>query len=179
VFLDRDGVLNRPIVRDGRPYPPLSVDQFALYPEASDACRRLRTLGFSLVVVTNQPDVARGGIDAVALGAIHDELQRLVELDAVCVCPHDDADGCGCRKPAPGLLVEAAADLGLDLGRSIMVGDRWRDVEAGQRAGCRTVHIDRGYCERHPDAPDAVAADLAQAVRWIEKVVVGKGVADG
>ena len=179
VFLDRDGVLNRSIVRDGRPFPPLSVEQFVLYPEVPDACRRLHSLGYSLVVVTNQPDMARGGLDAAELAAIHDELRRQVLLDGVYVCPHDDADGCGCRKPAPGLLVEATADLGLDLGRSVMVGDRWRDVEAGQRAGCRTVHIDRGYCERRPDAPDVVAADLAEAVRWIEEVVVGKGVAGG
>jgi D-glycero-D-manno-heptose 1,7-bisphosphate phosphatase len=176
VFLDRDGVLNRPVIRAGRPYPPTSVEQFEIYPEVPAACRRLRQLGFTLVVVTNQPDIARGQLDAEVVDAIHERLRHEIELDGVYTCPHDDADACSCRKPAPGLLLTAAADLGIDRGRSIMVGDRWRDVEAGRRAGCRTVHIDRGYQERTPKDADSVAIDLAEAVRWIEDVVVGEGV---
>jgi D-glycero-D-manno-heptose 1,7-bisphosphate phosphatase len=179
VFLDRDGVLNRPVVRDGRPYPPVSVELFEVNPEVPAACDRLRAMGFALVVVTNQPDVARGTLGVDALGAIHLALRRQVAVDAVYSCLHDDGDGCGCRKPAPGMLVDAAADLGLILGRSVMVGDRWRDVEAGRRAGCRTVHIDRGYLERRPDGADAVARDLAEAVRWIQDVMVGEGVTNG
>ena len=111
--------------------------------------------------------------------AIHRELRSRVQLDGLYVCLHDDADGCGCRKPAPGLLIAAAVDLGLDLGRSVMVGDRWRDVEAGRRAGCRTVHIYRGYRESPPEGADAVAPSLAEAVRWIEDVVVGEGLTGG
>ena len=176
MFLDRDGVLNRPVVRDGRPYPPTSVEQFEVYPEVPAACRRLRQLGFALVVVTNQPDIARGQLDVEVVDAIHERLRHEIEVDAVYTCPHDDADACSCRKPAPGLLVSAADDLGIDRGRSIMVGDRWRDVEAGRRAGCRTVHIDRGYEERAPEYADSVAISLAEAVRWIEDVVVGEGV---
>jgi D-glycero-D-manno-heptose 1,7-bisphosphate phosphatase len=179
VFLDRDGVLNRPLVRDGRPYPPLSVEQLEMYPEAATACQRLHALGFVLVVVTNQPDVARGQLDANVVDAIHRELRSRVQLDGLYVCRHDDADGCGCRKPAPGLLTAAAVDLGLDLDRSVMVGDRWRDVEAGRRAGCRTVHIDRGYRESPPEGADAVTSSLAEAVRWIEDVVVGEGLTGG
>ena len=179
MFLDRDGVLNRPLVRDGRPHPPLSIEQFELYPEAATECFRLHALGFVLVVVTNQPDVARGVLDAKVVDTIHRELRRQVPLDGVYVCLHDDADGCGCRKPAPGLLTSAALDLGLDLGRSVMVGDRWRDVEAGRRAGCRTVHIDRGYREPPPEDADAVAPSLVEAVRWIEDIVVGEGLTGG
>jgi D-glycero-D-manno-heptose 1,7-bisphosphate phosphatase len=179
VFLDRDGVLNQPRVRHGRPHPPASLEEFELYPETAAACRRLHSLGFVLVVVTNQPDVARGRLDADVVDAIHRELRRRVPIDGLYVCLHDDADGCGCRKPAPGMLVAAAADLGIDLGRSVMVGDRWRDVEAGRRAGCRTVHIDRGYREQLPEGADAVAPNLSEAVRWIEDVVVGEGVSGG
>ena len=135
--------------------------------------------GLRLVVVTNQPDVARGEIDAEVVHAIHRELRRRVVLDGLYVCLHDDADGCACRKPAPGLLTAAAVDLGLDLGRSVMVGDRWRDVEAGRRAGCRTVHIDRGYREQLPEGADVVVPSLAEAVLWIEDVVVGKGLTSG
>lgn len=179
VFLDRDGVLNRPIVRDGRPFAPVSVEQFELYPEVPSACSRLRALGFMLVIVTNQPDVARGLLDVDDVDAIHGELRRQIPVDGLYVCLHDDADRCPCRKPAPGLLVDAAVEMGIDLGRSIMVGDRWRDVEAGRRAGCLTVHIDRGYREQVPQGADAVTPSLAEAVRWIEDVVVGGGVIRG
>jgi D-glycero-D-manno-heptose 1,7-bisphosphate phosphatase len=179
VFLDRDGVLNRPSVRAGRPHPPASVQEFEIYPEVPAACRRLRRLGFSLVVVTNQPDVARGELAADVVDAIHDRMRREIELDGVYTCLHDDIDNCACRKPAPGLLLAAASDLGLDTEHSFMVGDRWRDIEAGRRAGCRTVHIDRGYRERLPEDADAVALDLAEAVRWIEGAVADEGVTGG
>ncbi len=175
MFLDRDGVLNRPLVRDGRPGSPTSIDEFELYPDAPAACRRLHELGFRVVVVTNQPDVARGEVHREVVDSMHRELRQQLDVDGVYVCFHDDGDGCQCRKPAPGLLLAAAADLSLDLERSVMVGDRWRDVEAGRRAGCRTVHIDRGYAEHPPEQGDAVAASLADAVRWIEDLVVGEG----
>ncbi len=120
------------------------------------------------MVVTNQPDVARGLQRAEVVHEINRELRRRVEVAAVYVCFHDDSDGCDCRKPAPGLLLHAASDLGLDLTRSFMVGDRWRDVEAGRRAGCRTVYIDRRYSERSPQDADVVTTSLADAVSWIE-----------
>jgi D-glycero-D-manno-heptose 1,7-bisphosphate phosphatase len=168
VFLDRDGVLNRPIVRQGRPYPPGSLDELEVYPDAASSLRRLAAAGFILVVVTNQPDVARGLQREEVVHEINQELRRRVQVAALYVCFHDDADGCRCRKPAPGLLLEAADDLGLNLGRSFMVGDRWRDVEAGRRAGCQTVYIDRGYAERRPEDPGVITTGLAEAVSWIE-----------
>jgi D-glycero-D-manno-heptose 1,7-bisphosphate phosphatase len=179
VFLDRDGVINVPVICSGLPYSPRSREEFQLYPKAAASCDRLRALGLVLVVVTNQPDVARGKLDVEVLNDIHRELCRQVLVDGLYICPHDEADGCGCRKPAPGLLDAAAADLGLDPGRSFMVGDRWVDVEAGRRAGCLTVHIDRHYRERAADSPDFVASGLAEAVRWIEDVVLDEGVTRG
>lgn len=167
------------MVRNGRPHPPHSVDEFKLYPEAAAACRRLHALGLVLVIVTNQPDVARGELDVEVVEAIHRELRRHVPIDGLYVCLHDDSDRCGCRKPAPGLLTAAAADLELELGHSFMVGDRWRDVEAGKRAGCRTVHIDRGYREQLARGADFVAPSLAEAVLWIGTVMVAEGVAGG
>jgi D-glycero-D-manno-heptose 1,7-bisphosphate phosphatase len=175
VFLDRDGVINRPIIRQGRPFPPDSLDELEVYPDAAASLRRLQAAGFTLVVVTNQPDVARGKQRREVVHEINRELRRQLPLAAVYVCFHDDADGCRCRKPAPGLLFDAADDLGLDLGRSFMVGDRWRDVEAGRRAGCRTVHIDRHYSERAPECPDVVTTGLAEAVSWIEVRGYGGG----
>jgi D-glycero-D-manno-heptose 1,7-bisphosphate phosphatase len=131
-----------------------------------------------VVVVTNQPDVARGRQSDEEAREINRVLERWIELDAVYMCPHDDTDNCSCRKPAPGLLLKAARELGLDLSRSFMVGDRWRDVEAGRRAGCKTVHIDRRYSEPQPERADLVTSSLGGAVSWIEAMVGGQGVGD-
>jgi D-glycero-D-manno-heptose 1,7-bisphosphate phosphatase len=167
VFLDRDGVLNSAEVVDGTPHPPRSVDQVKIIASAVDACRRLRDAGYILVVVTNQPDVARGAETLERVGAINGAVGEAIEIDEFVVCPHDDRDGCTCRKPKPGMLTAAAERLCLDLSRSFMVGDRWRDVEAGRRAGCTTVFVDRGYTEKRPPNPDLVVGELADAVPQI------------
>ncbi len=168
VFLDRDGILVKERLVDGKPFPPASPEQMQILPEARSALERLRRRGFRLVVVTNQPDVARGLIRPADLRRMHQRLLAELPLDAVYVCEHDDLDACECRKPKPGLLLSAARDLGLDLARSFMVGDRWRDVEAGHAAGCRTVWVDRGYRERPPAVPPhARVQSLQEAVAWI------------
>lgn len=167
VFLDRDGVINRATVREGRPYPPAHIDELEILPGVPDALARLRAAGFRLVVVTNQPDVARGTQRREVIDAMHAHLMAALPLDEIRVCPHDDGDQCVCRKPRPGLLEAAARDAGLSLVDSVMVGDRWRDVEAGRLAGCRTVFIDYGYSEPHPAPPDLVVGSLAEAVGWI------------
>jgi len=167
VFLDRDGVLNRARIVDGRPLPPASVDELELLPGVEGACRQLHDAGLLLIVVTNQPDVARGTQTMATVEALNRELSSRLPLDEVRVCPHDDADRCQCRKPAPGLLLDAAHDWGIELENSVMVGDRWRDVEAGRRAGCKTVFIDSGYSERPPEAPDLTVRGLGEAVHWI------------
>jgi len=170
VFLDRDGVLNEPVLIDGRPHPPGSAADLVVRPDTIDACWRLHAAGLLLVVVTNQPDIARGRQTWEAVDAINAELRRRLPLDDVRVCPHDDKDGCGCRKPAPGLLIEGAAAWNIELGGSVMVGDRWRDVEAGKRAGCAVVLVKRDYAERTADVDaDLVVAALHEAVPWILK----------
>ncbi|MEO5337796.1 MAG: HAD family hydrolase [Magnetospirillum sp. WYHS-4] len=163
VFLDRDGVLVRPVVRDGKPYAPLAADDMELLPGAAAAVARLKKAGFFLVVVTNQPDVARGDLDRAVVETMHARLLDWLPLDAVRTCWHDDRDGCSCRKPKPGLLLDAAADFAIDLAASYMVGDRWRDVEAGLAAGVRTVFIDYGWSEKRPPAPDFVVGSVAEA----------------
>jgi D-glycero-D-manno-heptose 1,7-bisphosphate phosphatase len=166
--LDRDGVLNRPIVRDGKPYPPASPRELEIFPEAPATLRALRDEGFLLYVVTNQPDVARGSQTRTVVEQIHTALRDVLPLDGFYVCYHDDQDACACRKPKPGLLLAAAAEHAISLPASYMIGDRWRDIEAGQRAGCRTVWIDFRYAERGPVTPaDARVASLEQAVDWI------------
>lgn len=170
-FLDRDGVLARAVVRQGCPHPAGSTEQLEVLPGVVDACGALRAAGLRLVCVTNQPDIARGFIAASIVNEQNALLESVLGLDAVLVCPHDDVDDCACRKPRPGLLLDGAARFGIDLQASVMVGDRWRDVDAGQNAGCRTVFIEHHYAERRPVRPDLTVGSLAEATPWILRVV--------
>ena len=168
VFLDRDGVINQAIVRDGKPYPPSGVGELKLVAGAAEALRDLKQAGFLLIVVTNQPDIARGTQDRAAVDAIHQALRETLPLDDFFVCPHDDSDQCDCRKPLPGLLLRAAEKYGIDMPRSFMVGDRWRDVDAGASAGCASVWIDYDYREKLPVAePSATVDSIRSAADWI------------
>ena len=167
VFLDRDGVLNRASVREGRPYPPDTLDRFEILPGVPEALGRLRDAGFLLIGATNQPDVARGTQRRDVVEAMNARLLAAMPLTDILVC-YEDGDDCPRRKPNPGLLLEAAEMYHIDLGASFMVGDRWRDVEAGRRAGCQTVFLDLGYTERPPDpAADHTTGDLPSAADWI------------
>ena len=177
IFLDRDGVLNRVVLRNGKPHPPDTMAEFELLDGVKESLAEVASQGFLLLVVTNQPDVARGKQKRAVVDAMHKKLAEELPLDGFYVCFHDDADECECRKPKPGLLSKAAEEHGVSLQDSYMIGDRWRDVEAGQRAGCRTVWIDCGYTERGPyDPPDAVVKSLQDAVAWILQTELKKGI---
>jgi D-glycero-D-manno-heptose 1,7-bisphosphate phosphatase len=167
VFLDRDGVLVRAPAGKGPPRSARTLEELEILPDAEEACSVLKEAGFALVVVTNQPEIARGTLTAETVVRQNDVLRAALPLDAIVVCPHDDDDGCDCRKPKPGMLLDAAARLGLDLASSFMVGDRWRDVEAGRQAGCRVVFVDRGHDEEQGPKPHAVVPGLGDAARWI------------
>lgn len=171
VFLDRDGVLNRPVVREGRPHPPQSVDAFVLYDGVAEACARLKEAGFLLIVVTNQPDVDRGTQSRTAVEAMHAKLRTAVpSLDGIEVCFHAGSQfgtPCDCRKPKPGMLLRAAVAHEIDLTKSYLVGDRWRDVDCAHAAGCRAVFIDHGYQEPLRQRPDFAAANVSDAARII------------
>jgi len=169
VFLDRDGTLNLPVVRDGTPYPPSTINEFRLYEDVLAACDKLKAADYFLIVATNQPDVGRGTQTQAAVEVLNDHLRTLIPtLDRIEVCyapgreqPHPDSHR---RKPAPGMLLDTATELNIDLTKSWMVGDRWGDIDAGYAAGCRTVFIDRGYTEREPDhTPDFIVNSLAGA----------------
>jgi D-glycero-D-manno-heptose 1,7-bisphosphate phosphatase len=165
VFFDRDGVLNKPIVREGQAYPPSSLAALRLQDGAEEALRRLVRCVPSLFVVSNQPDVSRGTQTRAEVEAINAELARRLPIAQFYVCYHDDADRCDCRKPLPGLLLRAAREHGVDLRRSYMVGDRWRDIDAGAAVGCTTILLQQGYDERPPNTPPAVTVStLTQAV---------------
>ena len=172
IFLDRDGTLNVQVVREGKPYPPATLAEFALFPGVSAACAQLAAAGFVLVVATNQPDVGRGDQAQVVVESMHTRLRELVPAIThieVCYAPgqgrmHPEDYR---RKPDPGMLTDAAQKLGLDLSRSWMIGDRWRDIDCGQRAGVRTVFIDFGYAEELRAAPDYTVKNFSEAAAFI------------
>ena len=168
VFLDRDGVINRSLVRDGKPYAPKSIFEIEILPGVKSALLNLKNLGFLNIVVTNQPDVATGLQTVDSLYDIHKYLGNDLALDAFYVCPHLDKDFCHCRKPLPGLIIDAAEEYGVDISKSYLVGDRWRDIEAGQTAGCAACFfIDYGYREKMPSAPYTAVPTLAHASQII------------
>lgn len=167
VFLDRDGTLIRTDVVDGVPTPPRSLDAVEILPDVPDALARLAAAGLLLLVVTNQPDVARGTETREHVEAIHALLRDRLPLDAIFTCYDDDADDCRCRKPRPGMLVDAAERFGLNLHLSFMVGDRWRDTEAGRRAGCTTVLLRQPYSGGARARADYEVANFREAAEVI------------
>jgi len=167
VFLDRDGVINRAFVYDGKPFPPASIDGVEILPLVEFALRNLKAAGYILIVVTNQPDVATGKTSKSTVDQINAYLANLLPIDEFRTCYHQDGDGCHCRKPLPGSLFDAANEHQIDLKNSFMIGDRWRDIEAGVAAGCKTFFINYGYQEKQPDFPDFVVSSLAEAAEII------------
>lgn len=167
VFLDRDGVLNDVIIREGKPYPPQSLQQFSILPGVKEALTDLANAGFLLIVATNQPDVARGSQRCDVVEAMHRRLREELPLDDIKVCYEVESPASTCYKPKPGMLLEAARERGIDLAGSYMVGDRWRDVGCGRAAGCYTIFIDRGYAEPLRDDPDATCGNITEAAAII------------
>ena len=165
VFLDRDGVINRALTRDNKPYPPKSIAEFEILPGVAEACAKLKAAGFLIVVATNQPDVGRGTMPQSVVEEIHAFMNRQLPIDRVEVCfhPGKGASDCDCRKPKPGMLFNASKALGIDLAQSWMVGDRWRDIDCGHAAGCRTILIDYSYDEALRQLPDYRVKDLLAA----------------
>jgi D-glycero-D-manno-heptose 1,7-bisphosphate phosphatase len=167
VFLDRDGVLVVPEFRDGRSYAPRGLEGYRFYPDAPEALARLKAAGYKLVVVTNQPDVGKGLIPQGVADEMHERLRRAMPVDLIKACFHTQAADCDCRKPKPGMLLDAARELGVALESSYMVGDRASDVEAGEAAGCRTVFIDLEYRERKPATATFTVRSVAEAADCI------------
>jgi D-glycero-D-manno-heptose 1,7-bisphosphate phosphatase len=168
VFLDRDGVLNRPVVRDGRPYPPTRPEEVELYDDVLEGCRRLKNAGFLLVVVSNQPDVGRRTQSRAAVESINKKLADAIpQIDHFEICFHageEYGEPCACRKPKPGMLFHAAQLMRINLGGSFMIGDRWRDIECAKAAGCRAIFIDHHYMEAVRQKPDVTVAAFSEAV---------------
>lgn len=170
IFLDRDGVINKAIIKNGRPYPPASLSELEIADDALHALTQLKAAGYLLIGITNQPDVARGTTLRSTVEALNQALLDALPLDEIHVCFHDDKDQCQCRKPLPGLILEAANTHQIDIKQSIMIGDRWKDIEAGQRAACKTIWLNYSYEEPSPkQPPDFIASSLTEATNWILK----------
>jgi D-glycero-D-manno-heptose 1,7-bisphosphate phosphatase len=167
VFADRDGVLCANIIRDGRAVAPTQLGEFRLLPGVEEAVRALKAAGYLVIVVTNQPDVGTGRTLHSTVEAMHDILRSRLDIDDIKVCFHTNADNCECRKPKPGMILQAAAEREIDLPSSYVVGDRWTDIAAGKAAGCLTIFVDWGYEESRPMEPDGVGASFADAVKLI------------
>ena len=167
IFLDRDGVLNQTDVKEGKPYAPTKFKNFKIIPGTLEALSILKEKGFSLAVVTNQPDVGTGKVDKKIVEKMNVELLSKLPIDAIQVCYHPQTAGCDCRKPKPGMIFDAAAKLKTDISKSYMIGDRWSDISAGKAAGCATVFINNNYSERQIDQPDFTAPSLTIAANII------------
>jgi D-glycero-D-manno-heptose 1,7-bisphosphate phosphatase len=167
VFLDRDGVINRSCLRGGKPYAPRGLEDFRLLPGAAQAVKSLKKGGFLVIVVTNQPDIGNGLVRRAVVEAMHAKLRAGVPVDDIWICPHRQDEGCDCRKPKPGMLLDAAAHWNIDLKNSYMVGDRDGDIVAGKAAGCYTLLINRHYSEPRRAKPDRAVRSLPAGVRFI------------
>ena len=167
VFLDRDGVINANLERNGRPVAPTTLAEFQFLPGVVENVRRLKERGYLIVVITNQPDVADGLTARSTVDAMHDLIRSRLVVDDIRACFHNDLAGCSCRKPKPGMILDAAAEHGIDLARSYVVGDRWRDIVAGRAAGCVTFFVDYGYKQDGPNLPDRVVKSLHDAAALI------------
>jgi len=168
-------VLNRLVAHNGRAVAPRALAEFALLPGVAAAVAALRRAGLLAVVVTNQPEVARGRLDPMELARMHEHLRRAVPVDAIYVCPHDHADGCACRKPRPGLLHQASRDWSIGLRQSFLVGDGWRDIAAGRAAGCATILIAPTGSPGAEAAADFVVPDLPAAVELLPGEILRRG----
>ena len=170
VFLDRDGVLNRAVVRDGKPYPPSQLEDVEILPGMFSSLKRLAEGGYVLIGITNQPDVARGTQSREVVESINAMIQSRLLVREIFVCYHDNIDNCDCRKPKPGLILQAAEKYGLDLSKSWMVGDRWKDIAAGRNAGLRTIFVDYQYAETYEGNPaDITVNDVLSIIDPILK----------
>lgn len=153
---------------DGKPYAPTCLEDFKILPGVKESLKRFKEAGFKTIVVTNQPDLSTGKQTAKSLEEIHAYLTGQCSIDLIKVCGHTNEAQCDCRKPNPGMILEAAKELEINLAESFMVGDRWRDVEAGQKAGCKeNFFIDYGYYEKRPSGSFIVVSSLQECAKRI------------
>jgi D-glycero-D-manno-heptose 1,7-bisphosphate phosphatase len=167
IFLDRDGVINRAVVRNRKLYPQNTLQDLEILPDVPEALNLLKESGFLLIVVTNQPDVGRGIQKKETVEEMHLFLKEQLPLDDIYVCWQGQDGECKCRKPLPGMLLQASKKYSVDFQQSYLIGDRWKDIEAGKTAGCKTIFLDYHYNELLRSQPDFTATSTRKASEWI------------
>lgn len=148
IFFDRDGVINKSIIKNNKPCPPKNLEELELIDGIHLLIWGLKQKGFLIFVITNQPDVARGTQTKSMVEALNTNIKKELPIDEIFTCYHDDGDNCICRKPMPGFILQAKDKYNIDLKQSWVIGDRWKDIQAGKHADCFTIFVDYGYCER-------------------------------
>lgn len=167
IFLDRDGVLNKLIMRNGKAQAPYTIDEFELYPGVIEALEIIKAKNYLAIVVTNQPDVSRGWVPLESVELINNKIRELLPIDDIKICFHENHHNCHCRKPLPGMLLDAAKEWNIDLISSFMIGDRFGDIGAGHKAGCKTILIGKGDEQKNFPDPDYRADLLIDAIKQV------------
>ena len=148
VFLDRDGVLNKSIIKNGKPFPPKNLDELIIPDEVKSGIIKLKKEKFILIMITNQPDISRGKTNITKVKEINEYVKNMLGLDDIFMCIHDDVDNCKGRKPNPGMIFDAKSKWNIDLQKSFLIGDRWKDIQAGKNAGIGTFLLEHNYEEK-------------------------------
>jgi len=170
LFWDRDGVLNKIIMRDGKPSSPWRIEEFEILPDVKRCLEKTKEMGFLNIVFTSQPDISRGFLKTEELEKMHRIISKTLSVDEIKFCPHDDKDNCECRKPKPGLIVEAVKKWSIDLDKSYVVGDSWKDIKAGKSVGCKTFLLRKKYNKDYKEDYDFEINSLKQMVEIIKNL---------
>lgn len=169
IFLDRDGIINKVIIRNGKPSSPRRFEEFRFLPNVKKNLKIFKKMGFLNIIFTNQPDVSRGFLEIEELEKMHKLIAEKLPVDDIKFCPHDDSDNCPCRKPKPGLILQAVKKWSIDLKKSYVIGDSWKDMGAGRAASCQTIMIKRKYNKDLKDYNFKVNS-LKEAIEIIKKL---------
>jgi len=170
IFWDRDGIMNKVIMRKGETSSPWKLEEFEILPDVKKCLEASKEMGFLNIVFTNQPDISRGFLKIEDLEKMHKVILETLPVDEIKVCPHDDKDNCSCRKPKPGLILEAVKKWSIDLEKSYVVGDGWKDIKAGKAAGCKTFLLRREYNKNYQKDYDFEIDNLKKTVEIIKKL---------
>ncbi len=170
IFLDRDGVINRSNVKNGKPYAPLRFENFIFLPKVKKSIHQLKKLGFLVILITNQPDISKKKLKISTLDKMNDKIYRNLDVDDIFFCIHSSEDNCNCRKPKTGMLLESQKKYNINLNKSFMIGDRKKDIDSGIKAGCKTIFINRNYNEERPTRQNYTTTSLYKAVEYIKKL---------
>jgi D-glycero-D-manno-heptose 1,7-bisphosphate phosphatase len=174
VFLDRDGVINRGFIVDGKSYAPRKIEDFKLLPFVIQSVEKLINNGFLVIVITNQPDIANGLLDIETLNLMHEKLITKLKLTDIYFCPHSKNENCECRKPKPGMIYSAVKKYKINISNSFLVGDRASDIEAANAIRCRSIFINRNYKEPKPFTQEKTVNSLKSATNYILKLKKNK-----